>query len=112
MLHLILDVLFHTLLLPDLLLLLHVEEDSCRHADGDGILRLGLEGKSSKDVSFTSSFIFTNTAALYECIIQSGSVSFLTVVPHYIADLVPVHSRKECFNDAFVPTVAELSELR
>ena len=29
MLHLILDVLFHALLLVDLLLLLHVEEDSC-----------------------------------------------------------------------------------
>lgn len=43
-LDLILDVLFHSLLLVDLLLLLHVEEDSWRHGDGDGILWLGLRG--------------------------------------------------------------------
>lgn len=46
MLHLILDVLLQALLLVDELLLLHVEEDACRHADGDGILRLGLEEES------------------------------------------------------------------
>lgn len=41
-LHLVLDVLLHALLLIDVLLLLHVEEDSGRHADGNGILRLWL----------------------------------------------------------------------
>ena len=43
MFHLILDVLLHALLLVNLLLLLHVEEDSRRHSDSDGILRLRLE---------------------------------------------------------------------
>lgn len=42
-LHLILDVLLHALLLIDVLLFLHVEENSGRHSDGDGILRLWLE---------------------------------------------------------------------
>lgn len=42
MLHLVLDVLLHALLLVDVLLLLHVEEDSGRHGDGDGVLRLWL----------------------------------------------------------------------
>lgn len=42
-LHLVPDVLLHALLLVDLLLLLHVEEDPRRHRDGDGVLRLRLE---------------------------------------------------------------------
>lgn len=42
MLHLVLDVLLHALVLIDVLLLLHVEEDSGRHSDGNGILWLWL----------------------------------------------------------------------
>lgn len=42
MLHLVLDVLLHALVLIDVLLLLHVEEDSRRHSDGNGILWLWL----------------------------------------------------------------------
>lgn len=43
MLHLIFDVVLHALLLINLLLLLHVEEDSGRHSDGDGIFWLWLK---------------------------------------------------------------------
>lgn len=50
MLHLILDVLLHALLLIDLLLFLHVEEDSCRHADGDGVLRFGLNDERERGI--------------------------------------------------------------
>lgn len=42
MLHLVLDVLLHALVLVDVLLLLHVKEDSGRHGNGDGVLRLWL----------------------------------------------------------------------
>lgn len=42
MLHLVLDVLLHALVLVDVLLLLHVEQDPGRHGDGDGVLRLRL----------------------------------------------------------------------
>ena len=42
--HLILDIFLHALLLKDLLFPLHVEEDSRRHGDGDGVLRFGLSG--------------------------------------------------------------------
>lgn len=43
---LILDVLLRALLLVDLLLFLHVEEDPRRHSDGDGILWLWLRDDS------------------------------------------------------------------
>lgn len=43
MLHLIFNVVFHALLLVDLLLPLHVEKDSSRHSNSDGALRFGLK---------------------------------------------------------------------
>lgn len=48
MLHLVLDVLLHALMLVDVLLPLHVEEDPGRHGDGDGILRLRLHTRGGK----------------------------------------------------------------
>lgn len=56
--HLILDVLLHALLLEDLLLLIHVEEDSGRHSDGDRVLWLGLEGRRFNTRHFKLDLIF------------------------------------------------------
>lgn len=56
MLHLVLDVLLHALMLVDVLLLLHVEEDSGRHGDGNGILWLGLQN-SDKGWKITRSAV-------------------------------------------------------
>lgn len=56
MLHLVLDVLLHALMLIDVLLLLHVEEDSGRHGDGNGILRFWLHAATRGGKSYVSLF--------------------------------------------------------
>lgn len=56
MLHLVLDVLLHALMLIDVLLLLHVEEDSGRHGDGNGILWLWLHAATRGGKSCASLF--------------------------------------------------------
>lgn len=67
MLHLVLDVLLHALVLVDVLLLLHVEQDSGRHGDGDGVLRLWLRelAREVKNDAFLIT-VFAFTAASFE----------------------------------------------
>lgn len=86
MLHLMPDVVLHALLLIDLLLLLHVEEDPRRHRDGDGVLWLWLEDQSKGKRGVATFLHMVNQDAEQikgECLGNTAGLQLLLLMKDY-----------------------------